>query len=150
MYKNINGGYLRTIRQVGHLKPTQEKETVGPMEGKNKAKAKAKMLNQARAISSVMARMCSLQKTVVISFCTLELTPPIRYSPSVRIPARQPKSRAFKYTGSRSLLPRRSSTKHVASPLASTRSMHFRTKLNPASLRYAVEQDESSKRRRRD
>lgn len=37
-----------------------------------------------------------LQKTVVISFCTLELTPPILYSPIVFMPARQRKKRKFR------------------------------------------------------
>lgn len=37
-----------------------------------------------------------LQKTVVISFCTFELTPPILYSPIVFMPARQRRKRKFR------------------------------------------------------
>lgn len=71
----------------------------------------------ANASSGVIGYKCSLQKTVVISFCTLELTPPIRYSPSVLIPARQSRSSAFKQSRSRSLDFRLKATRRLTSRL---------------------------------
>lgn len=115
-----------------------------------------------------------LQKTVVISFCTLELTPPILYSPIVFMPARQRKkgnsgietrNKDFFVKLRISYVTARQWMKHIvihnhkraalrsfdkwklrdlnASPLVSTRSMHFLIKLKPASLRNAVTQHEN-------
>lgn len=85
--------FSRPPKQVEHVKPARQRNQSSG--GEN-----VKLTLNASS-SYVMACECGLQKTVVISFCTLELTPPMRYSPSVLIPARQSKSSAFKYSETR-------------------------------------------------